>query len=119
MRSSSLKLAIEHGIASPKIYRDSLIHDWFLDDISRNTLEVFFQAKEYSSELQDHIRNGAFLVNEKEYHITWIHRPETIFKAEFALMSFRYCRHLNCGYVLIKELDTKDAHNFDFVEYKE
>lgn len=120
MRSSSLKIATEHGVSSPRAYRDALIHDWFLSNEDKCTLETFFLAKEYSQELKDHIKNGAFWIDNKEYHITWIHKPETVFKAEFALLSFRYCKLLNCGYVLIKELSPEDNPNsFNFVEYQE
>lgn len=119
MRSSSLKLALEHGIAQPKLYRDNLIHEWFLDDLDRDRLDSFFQAKEYSAELKDHIKNGCFYIGNKEYQITWIHRPETIYKAEFALLSFRYCKYLQCGYVLIKVLTGDCAADFNFVTYPE
>lgn len=117
MRSSSLKLALKHGIKSPKLYRDNLIHNWFLTDEDRQHLEVFFQAKEYSEELENHIRNGAYYIGEKEYQITWVNKPETIFHAEYALLSFRYCSLLRCGYVLIRELKGEDTSGFDFVEY--
>lgn len=118
MRSSSLKLAVEHGVKSPRAYRDSLIHDWFLPEDSREYLENYFQALEYSDELKDHIKNGVFLVGTKEYQITWVHKPETIYSGHIAIMSFRYCRLLKCGYVLIKLFSGEEnITDFNFVEY--
>lgn len=119
MRSSSLKFMKEAGIKNARAYRDSIIHDWFLSEDIKEKLEVFFQAKEYSNELNHHIKDGAFIIGTKEYQITWIHKPDTIYKSEFAILSFRYCKYLNCGYVLIKELTGNEAHRFNFVEYPE
>lgn len=118
MRSSSLKELIAAGIESPREYRDLLIHDWHLPEEARELVQVYFFAKEDIEMLKKKINNGTFQLDNKSYHITWIHRPETVFKAAFALLSFRYCSYLDCGYVLIKVLDEQNAPNFPYVEYQ-
>lgn len=118
MRSSSLKELLSAGIESPREYRDMLIHEWHLTEEARDIVQVYFFAKESSAELKARINNGVFKLDNKDYHITWIHRPETVFKGPFALLSFRYCSYLHCGYVLIKALDAESAPDFHYVEYQ-
>lgn len=119
MRSSSLQELIAAGVGSPRTYRDLLIHEWHLAEWERNIVQAYFLAKEDTEVLKQKIHNGVFKLDNKDYHITWIHRPETVYKAPFALLSFRYCSYLRCGYVLIKALDADSAPDFLYVEYKD
>lgn len=111
MRASSLKLATEHGIISPQKYRDSLIHDWYVPDEFKKHLKIHFLAKELAANLRNNMKNGELVVGNHTYNVVWVNKPETIYKDKYVLLSFRYCRHLDCGYVLIKKYEvptTKD-----------
>lgn len=105
MRSSSLKLLLDSRIEHPREYRDRLIHEWYLKKEDTEFLEVFIMQY-YSIEvflakvIDDEIRLGT-----KKYQIIWVHRPQTVKKSGTAVISFRYCNLLDCGYALIKKYD--------------
>lgn len=107
LRSSSLKMVLEQGILSPHKYRDNLIHQWYLDEQYNKYLHTYFLARELSVELKRNIHDGTLKVGKYTYNGIWINKPETIYKSDQALLSFRYCKYLECGYVLIKKYDPK------------
>jgi len=118
MKSSSLKLMTEVGISNPREYRDMLIHDWFVPPEIKERLDLFFIAMSDSDELMYAINDGEVKVNGKNYSVIWIQSPETVYKNDKALMSFRYCRYLQRGYVLVKKLEGGNKeHHFNPVEF--
>jgi len=112
LRSSSLKMVIEHGIKSPKKYRDSLIHDWHIPEEYKSHLLNHFIAKDLVVTLRNKIVDGELTVGNHIYEVIWVHRPESIYKSDdkYALLSFRYCKYLECGYVLIKRFNSIEAN---------
>lgn len=117
LKSSSLKMATIHGIEHPKEYRDAVIHEWYLLPHILKHLHLYFLAKEKGSNLRNVIKNGELIVGNHSYSVIWLNRPEKCYNEEYCLLSFRYCTHLECGYVLIKTLQGKYHDNFDLVDY--
>lgn len=115
MKSSSLKL-VGQGISNPSDYRDALIHEWYLRKEYATNLAMYM-LKETPIELfQANSKDGELTVQGKKYSITWIHSPSKIKKADTKrlLVSIRYCRDLDRGYVLVKLLETGQ---FEELEY--
>lgn len=106
MKSSSLRtfiLAKHPGITSPREYRDMLIHEWILPEwIQVEHLEQYFVKKIDAPCLFDIIINGEIIVGGNSYSVIWLNGPARIRADGMALMSFRFCKHLKTGYVLIK-----------------
>jgi len=104
MRSSSLKLLLKAGVENPREYRDKVIHEWFLtsEEIKYLTyyslrsipIEKFFNSIDEDGELWH---------NEYNYQLVWIHKPESVRQSGLAIVSFRFCDMLNCGYALVKK----------------
>lgn len=117
MKSSSLNLITKHGIKNPAEYRDTLVHSWYLSDETSSKLEVFFQRKLETDMLFRMIRDGEITVGRKEYSVIWIDSPLKIRKVRDALISFRYCPLLKCGYALVKEL--KGTLEIDYLATEE
>lgn len=115
MKSSSLKL-VAAGIKDPSHYRDNVIHTWHLQEDYQKNLEVFMLKQTTRTQLFDHTKDGELYVHEKKYSITWINSPNAINKHEHdrLLLSFRYCKNLDRGYVLVKILH---MGQFDELEY--
>lgn len=115
MKSSSLKL-VGQGIDNPSHYRDSLIHDWRLQRDYANHLEVYMLKETNVDDFILHSKDGELFVQEKKYSIIYIHSPAKIKKADSkrVLCSFRFCRDLDRGYVLVKILEDGV---FDRLEY--
>lgn len=108
MKSSSLALAQKWGIKSPREYRDKLIHEFYIEgtlypEEARATDCWFVQIT--SQKLKERIVNGEFLFQGDQYSVVWVNSPTTVYKGTKALLSFRWSKVLNRGYVLIKRLD--------------
>lgn len=105
MKSSSLHLAIKHGIDSPQAYRDSIIHDWYLKPELAKKLEVFLLRRLESWMLFKMLKDGEVTVGKKQFSIVWIDPPAKLREQnKDVLISLRYCPLLKCGYALIKDL---------------
>lgn len=105
MKSSSIKLAKEAGINNAREYRDALIHDWYLSPIFAEKLVVFIQRETPSKELFTRMKDGEIKIGGNTYSIVWINHPTEIKKKySHALVSLRYCKHLERGYILVKAL---------------
>lgn len=105
MRSSSLKMVMQHGIKSPQKYRDALIHEWYVPEEYKQHLQQHFLVREAGGVLSNRIKEGTITVGSYIYEVVWIHKPQTVYKERYALLSFRYCKYLNCGYALIKKYE--------------
>lgn len=102
MRSSSLFLAVKHHIPSPREYRDTLIHEWYIPQKYKDYLQAFFQRKCSASDLLAIVRDGEITIDGQHYAITWVNSPTKIKENGMAILSFRRCRFLGAGYVLAK-----------------
>lgn len=103
MKSSSLKM-LKGEIPSPREYRDTLVHEWYLPDwITAEHLSAFFVRTLPASTLNNIIKDGEIIVAERSYSVIWLNGPAKIRRNGMCIMSFRYCKHLRSGYVLIKE----------------
>lgn len=102
MKSSSIKLAKTLGIESPKEYRDTLIHEWFIAKEFADRLEVYILRRLESAILFELIKDGEIILGKHTYSVIWLTRPSTARKAEFVLLSLRFCPILKCGYALVK-----------------
>lgn len=104
MNSSSLKICIEAGIPSPREYRDALIHEWYLSPIHAEKLVTYILLSIKTKELDKRIEDGEFYIEDKKYSVVWIDRPTEVYNNDWALLSFRFCKYLQIGYVLVKVL---------------
>jgi hypothetical protein len=103
MKSSSLKIAKEYGIKSPREYRDKLIHEWHIDSDHFNNVYTHCFLKEFvTSNVFDSIKDGEMVYDGCSYSVIWITGPKSIKNYPRCLLSFRWSVPLNCGYVLIK-----------------
>ena len=106
MRSSSIKPLLDIGMTHPQKYRDALIHDWYLQPYYQNFLAEYFQRKIDAVDLDKRINKDATIyVGSKFYQVVWVNGPAAVKKNGRALLSFRYCKYLDIGYVLIKKLE--------------
>ena len=103
MRSSSLKQLLDSGIKSPRDFRDKLIHDWFLTFEETKYLDEYVLTALPVSEFFELIREGEISWGKFTYQIIWVHKPATVRQSGKAIVSFRYCRMLGCGYALVKK----------------
>jgi len=105
MRSSSLKSLAEQGIRSPREYRDSLIHDWYLKEETINYLEEYLLRSVSAENLFEMVIDGEIQLGKHKYQLIWIHKPASVRQTGKAIVSFRYCKFLNCGYALVRKQD--------------
>lgn len=103
MKSSSIKM-IDAGISNPREYRDSLIHDWELKPEYIEHLGMYILRETRPSTFFFHLKDGELTVKGRQYSIVWINSPKEIREAQHLLLSLRYCRFLERGYVLVKVL---------------
>lgn len=103
MKSSSIKMVMEHGIKEPRVYRDQLIHDFFIPKEIAERLSKFYLSREAFDSVYDDIHDGELEEQGKIYHVVWIHHPESCRKHGKVEISFRYCQLLDCGYALIRK----------------
>lgn len=102
MKSSSIKMAKEHGIKSPREYRDILIHEWFIPkhllslDLSLNNRII------NSKLLKEYINDGELRFQKKSYSVVWLSGPREVNNNTNAILSFRWSELLDIGYVLVK-----------------
>lgn len=110
MKSSSLAWVRHAGVPSPRAYRDSLIHDWYLTAEQRKHLTTFFQAKASFQLIEALTSEGELILHGKKYSITWLHSLASIKRSQtqIAFLSFRFCPLLERGYVLIKRFEGED-----------
>lgn len=116
MKSSSLKM-IDAGIADPRVYRDALIHDWFLPESMTKHLKVYILTETTPAQLFFNTRDGELKVKDKTYSLIWLNSPATVREARLVLVSLRFCKYLNRGYALVKLLQDPDNHEFSKLEY--
>ena len=121
-----MKLMNEQGIPSPREYRDKLIHDWWLEPQIHTKLERYFLLRAKPAIIFEAIENGELTVHKRNYSVVWINRPSYIRNLDnlpnatgWVLMSFRYCKYLRCGYVLIKVELGKTMDTIDILEWVE
>lgn len=115
MKSSSLKLAKELGLDNPREYRDALIHDWYLAPQFIEKLDIYILRESTPEKFFFNLKDGEVKVKGKLYSVTWCNSPVEVRQANFLLLSLRYCRHLERGYVLVKVL--KGDTQYDTLEY--
>lgn len=102
MRSSSLKLLLNAGIESPRDFRDKLIHEWFLLPEESKHLDEYFLTAIPAKDFFELINEGELEWKNFLYQVIWIHKPVTVKHSGKAIVSFRYCKMLGCGYALVK-----------------
>lgn len=118
MKSSSLKLIKDAGVASPSEYRDNLIHNWYLSEEYSKHLTMHILRETESLDFFKHFsKDGELQVKEHFYSVTWINSPATIRKNKYCLVSLRYCPYLGRGYALVKVLFDSDKSEFPKLEY--
>ena len=115
MKSSSIQM-VKSGIESPKEYRDSIIHDWYLPNKYKQHLSMYILAEAKVIEFFKHSNDGELLIKGKKYSITFIHSPEKLRKNTYCLISLRYSDLLERGYALVKVLEGNGQ--FNPLEYK-
>src|SRR5260221_6445973 len=103
MRSSSLKLLNNSGIDHPREFRDKLIHEWYLQWEEIKYLDEHLLTAIPIEEFFSKIKEGEIQWGRFTYQIIWIQKPESIKKSGLAIVSFRFCKFLNCGYALVKK----------------
>lgn len=103
MRSSSLKALLNVGVRSPREFRDKLIHEWFLTLEETKYLDEHLLAAIPVEEFFPLIKNGEILYGKFIYQIVWVHKSGTVKQSGKAIVSFRFCRMLGCGYALVKK----------------
>lgn len=106
---------IDAGIPNPREYRDALIHDFHLDAKHQKFLKQYFLAEAMTRDLFMHIKDGELHIKKKSYSVIWIEPPSKVRDASVALVSLRWCDHLNRGYVLVKIL--RGDGQFSSLEY--
>ena len=117
MKSSSLKIAKELGflIEDLRLYRDALIHDWYLAPQYQEKLSIFILRETTPEEFFFHFIDGELIVHGKLYSVTWCNSPEAVRKSAVLLLSLRFCKYLERGYVLVKVL--MGNSEYDKLEY--
>lgn len=105
MKSSSLRQMVKDGTLSPRDYRDALIHDWYLTDEYKKHLLMYMLAETTPEEFFAHTKDGELFLGDRSYSITYIHSPAILRKADYLVLSLRYCEKLQRGYVLVKVLE--------------
>lgn len=113
MKSSSLKHLAKSNV-DPAKYRDSIIHEWYLDPVYAENLEVFIIRETTSTAFFDHVMDGEVKIKGHNFSVIWINSPAVCRKTRRLLVSIRYCKHLNRGYALVKVLD---GGQFNELEY--
>jgi len=114
MKSSSLRL-LKEGIDNPRIYRDCLIHEWYLQPQYKEKLDIYILRETTPEKFFFNLKDGELKVKGKLYSISWMNSPKEVREAAFILLSIRYCRHLERGYCLVKVL--KGDTQYDILEY--
>lgn len=102
MRSSSLKL-LQSEVDNPREFRDKIIHDWFLTSEEVRHLHKHLLSAIPVEEFFDKIEHGQIQHGDYAYQVVWIHKAASVKKSGKAIVSFRYCKFLNCGYALVKK----------------
>lgn len=115
MKSSSLKM-MDAGIKEPAFYRDSLIHNWYLDTDYQRHLKLYVLAETTPGQFFLNFKDGELIVKKRSYSVTWIDSPAVCRDTDFLLVSLRYCEHLKRGYALVKVL--RGEGKFNELEYK-
>lgn len=116
MKSSSIAMYMG-GIKSPKDYRDSIIHDWYLPNNYKRSLSMFMLVETTAEAFFAHSKDGELTINGKQYSITFINSPEALKKNTLVLLSIRYSDYLHRGYVLAKCLINPEK-SFNKLEYE-
>jgi len=114
MKSSSLRL-LKEGIDNPRIYRDCLIHEWYLQPQYIEKLDIYILRETTPEKLFFNLKDGELKIKGKLYSVTWMNSPKEVRDSEVLLLSIRYCIFLERGYALIKVL--KGDTTYDILEY--
>ena len=107
MKSSSLlKAAKELGFTldDVRIYRDELIHNWYLNPTYQEKLIVYILRETTTEKFFFNLKDGELRVKGKAYSVIWLNTPDTVKKASILLLSLRYCKYLDRGYAIVKVL---------------
>lgn len=110
MKSSSLKMIASHGISTPRHYRDSIIHDWYLPLAYQDYLAVHQLRAINHETLFKAVKEGMLVYGSRNYNIMWLNGPSKIRTNPRVLISFRYCPIMDQGYCLIKTLYEQNSN---------
>lgn len=119
MKSSSLadltKQFKVEGIQIPaRVYRDAIVHDFYLMDKYRELLYVYALRQVTSEKFLSCIVDGQINIRSLQYSVIWISSPSKCRKEPMLLTSMRYCDMLNRGYILVKTFE--DGKNSSLIE---